>query len=115
MSFTTMLRETNTRVRDGANANDAIREAQAARSAGTDKTAAGAFCGPDDARMEIAYSGQTNRPLSDTLPTITVQHLNGGSAAANQIVTKTGGATVLALNGVMNLLYDGVTAVWREV
>lgn len=70
-SFSTLRRETNTIVREGADATDAIREAIAGRKAGTDKTAAGCFCGPDDAITAIKQCGETVRPFSDTLPTLT--------------------------------------------
>lgn len=70
-AFSTMRRETNTVVREGQNATEAIREAIAGRAAGTDKTAAGCFCGPDDAITAIKQCGETVRPFSDTLPTLT--------------------------------------------
>lgn len=68
-SFTTMLRETNQRVGNGADATAAILAARDGKA--SDKAAAGCFCGPDDARNEIKYSAVTDRPFSDTLPTIT--------------------------------------------
>lgn len=71
LSFSTLQRETNFRVKDGADASEAIRQAREGRRAGTDKTAAGCFCGPDDARNEICTSLVTDRPFCDTLPTIT--------------------------------------------
>ena len=70
-SFSTMRRETNHIVREGGDASDAIVAARKDRLAGTDKTAAGCFCGPDDAINTIKQSGETVRPFSDTLPTIT--------------------------------------------
>jgi hypothetical protein len=70
-SFSTMRRETNHIVQAGRNADEAIRAAQADRASGSDKTAAGCFCGPDDSINTIKESGETTRPISDTLPTIT--------------------------------------------
>src|SRR3990172_4485354 len=70
-SFSTMRRETNHIVREGQNANDAIQAAILSRLDGSDKTAAGCFCGPDDAITAIKECGETIRPLSDTLPTLT--------------------------------------------
>lgn len=71
-SFSTMRRETNHIVRQGADATEAIARAIADRKAGTDKTAAACFCGPDDALTAIKECGDTIRPLSDSLPTLTV-------------------------------------------
>jgi hypothetical protein len=70
-SFTTLRRETNHIVRKGQDATEAIAEAIGSRAAGTDKTAAGCFCGPDDAVTAIKQCGETTRPFSDTLPTLT--------------------------------------------
>lgn len=70
-SFSTMRRETNHIVRQGGQADEAIRAARVSRADGTDRTAAGCFCGPDDAINTIKESGETVRPFSDTLPTIT--------------------------------------------
>lgn len=70
-SWSTMQRETNHVVRAGSDATEAIRHAVRDRAAGSDKTAAGCFCGPDDAINSIKASGETVRPFSDTLPTIT--------------------------------------------
>lgn len=71
-SFVTMRRETNHVVREGGLANDAIAAAVADRDADNDMTAAGCFCGPDDAVTAIKECGETVRPISDTLPTLTV-------------------------------------------
>jgi hypothetical protein len=53
--------------------------------------------------------------LGNGAGTLTVQNQDAGSAAANRIQTKTGAATVIATNGVMNLIYDPTSAFWREV
>jgi len=71
-SFASMNRRTNHYVKAGSLVTTemqlaAIRE----RAAGTDKTAAGCFCGPDDAITAIKECGDTTRPFSDSLPTIT--------------------------------------------
>lgn len=71
-SFSAMRRETKHVVREGALASDDIRAAITSRADGSDKTAAGCFCGPDDAVNTIKESGETVRPISDTLPTLTV-------------------------------------------
>lgn len=70
-NFATMRRETNHVVRHGGDATAAIQLAIKDRMEGNDKTAAGCFCGPDDARNEICTSLSAERPLSDTFPTIT--------------------------------------------
>lgn len=70
-SFTTMRRETNHLAREGERVDDKILAAQASRAAGDDKTAAGCFCGPDDAINAIKECGETVRPLSDSFPTLT--------------------------------------------
>ena len=70
-SFATLRRETDQVVREGQNVNAAIQAAIAGRADGSDRTAAGCFCGPDDAITAIKQCGETNRPLSDTLPTLT--------------------------------------------
>jgi hypothetical protein len=71
VSFGSVLRETNHVVSRGADATEAIKAAIKDRAAGTDRTAAGCFCGPDDARTAIAQALVDSRPLSDTLPTVT--------------------------------------------
>jgi len=70
-SFTTMKRETNHIVREGANATDAMKAAVLSRADGTDKTAAACFCGPEDVINGIRECCDSVRPLSDSLPTIT--------------------------------------------
>lgn len=72
VQFGVMQRETKHRVNARHTlTKDELDQIRADRSSGEDKTAAGCFCGPDEARTEIVYSGATDRPLSDTLPTIT--------------------------------------------
>lgn len=70
--FATLLRATNHTAREGEFAMDKIKAARADRAADTDKTAAGCFCGPDEAVTTIKECGETVRPISDSLPTLTV-------------------------------------------
>ncbi len=70
-NFTVMHRETNHIVRAGSDATDAFKAAAIDRLAGSDKTAAGCFCGPDDVINGIRECCDSVRPFSDTLPTVT--------------------------------------------
>ncbi len=47
--------------------------------------------------------------------TLTINNMDAGSAAANQIKTITGAAVVLAVDGTMTLWYDLVSAYWRQI
>jgi len=71
-SFATINRETNHRINGGNASAELVAAAVADRLSGADKTAAGCFCGPDDARNEICEALVTDRPFSDTLPSATV-------------------------------------------
>lgn len=71
VNFATMNRKTNFEVRHNGDITSQIEEIVKARQDGTDRTAAGCYCGPDEARTQIAQSLIATRPLSDTLPTVT--------------------------------------------
>lgn len=69
--FASLKRSTNFEISHKGDLTAMLPEIVAARQNGTDKTAAGCFCGPDDARNEIARALVSDRPFSDSLPTVT--------------------------------------------
>ena len=71
VSFASLRRETNHVATRGADITELLPSIIGDRAKGEDRTAAGCFCGPDDARSEIHRSLVSDRPLSDTLPTVT--------------------------------------------
>jgi hypothetical protein len=47
--------------------------------------------------------------------TITVNHQSGAAAAADRIITATGAAVLMLADDTMILMYDSVTARWRQI
>lgn len=46
--------------------------------------------------------------------TLTIANQNANSAAANRIITETGADVAMATGEMMAIIYDGVTARWRQ-
>lgn len=63
--------------------------------------------------IAAATSGTVIKIVNISANNLTLSNLDGASAAANQILTGTGGNIVLAQNGTADLIYDGTTANWR--
>lgn len=45
---------------------------------------------------------------------VTIAHQNAGSANSNRVITKVAVDTVIPVDGTMTLIYDAVTARWRQ-
>lgn len=65
----------------------------------------GILAGVDGEMIYLANFGSFN---------IVLQNLNAGSAAANRILTGTGADVILVPDDTAILIYDSVTAVWRQ-
>lgn len=60
-------------------------------------------------------AGQLKILINIAAPTITINHQDAGSTAANRVITSTGLAVVLTLDDSIILWYDSTTARWRQL
>lgn len=65
------------------------------------------FAGGFDGKRMVLVNAGAN--------TITIPLQDTGSAAANRVQTLSGASIVLLANNVVELLYDGASAFWREI
>jgi hypothetical protein len=47
-------------------------------------------------------------------PVVVINHQDGGSLAANRIITKSGVSFVIPTDGIVSFIYDATTQRWRQ-
>jgi len=48
-------------------------------------------------------------------PVVIINHQDGGSLAANRIITKGGASFVIPTDGIVSFIYDATTQRWRQI